>query len=106
MRRLAALVTGLGRLWRGELPLSDAFWNWALVGGVAVNLITSVLFLLLMLADRPVLAVVVGYALSLPYNIIVVVGVWQSARRYPGDRRLASLARVVTVAGMALLSIS
>ena len=105
MQRLKAAAIGLRLLWRGDLPLSEAFWTWALVGGIAVNMITSVLFLLLMLADQPMLALLVGYGLSLPYNIIVVVGVWQSAARYRGDQRLATLARILTVGGMGLLSL-
>ena len=105
MKRLKAAATGLRLLWRGDLPLSEAFWTWALVGGIAVNMTTSVFFLLLMLADRPMLALFVGYGLSLPYNIVVIGGGWQSAARYPGDQRLATLARILTVGGMGLLSL-
>lgn len=106
MRAVRAALTGLGRLWRGELPLDEAFWTWAVVGGITVNLLTSILFVILMLADQPILALLVGYGLSVPYNILVVIGVWQSAARYPGDARLAALARFVTVTGMTLLSVT
>ena len=99
-------MTRLSRLWRGELPLPEAFWNWAVLGGLAVNGITSILFLALIVGDYPVTAIVVGYVFSVPYNIIVAVGVWRSAGRYRGERRWADLARVVTVIGMALLSIT
>ena len=51
-------------------------------------------------------ALVAGYALSVPYNIVVTVGVWRSAERYKGGRRWANLARFVTVVGMILLSIT
>ena len=37
---------------------------------------------------------------------IVAVGVWRSAARYKGDRHWAELARVVTVAGMIVLSVT
>jgi hypothetical protein len=93
------------RLWRGEVPLADAFWNWAVFGGLVVNIVTSGLFLLLIMADRPVLAFIAGYGLSLPYNGFVSVGVWRSAGRYEGADRWARLARIVTIAGMALLSL-
>jgi hypothetical protein len=99
-------MTRLSRLWRGELPLPEAFWNWAVLGGLAVNGITSILFLALIVADYPVTAIVVGYVFSVPYNIIVAVGVWRSAGRFQGDRRWADLARAVTVIGMALLSVT
>ncbi len=94
------------RLLRGELALEDAFWNWAVLGGLLVNVASSAFFLFLIVADRPVAALVVGYALSVPYNVIVTVGVWRSAARYDGERRWADLARIVTVAGMFLLSVT
>lgn len=97
-------MTGLLKLWRGELGLGDAFWKWAVLGGLAVNAVTSVLFLVLALRGWPVAAFIVGYVLSVPYNIVATVGVWRAAAHYPGERRWADLARVVTVAGMALLS--
>ena len=99
-------MKGVGRLWSGELPLQEAFWTWAVVVGLVINVTTSVLFLALMLADWPIAALVLGYGFSVPYNVIAVVGVWRSADRYPGDRRWADLARIAVVLGMVLLSIT
>ena len=99
-------MTHLFRLWQGELALENAFWNWAVFGGLIVNVASSVLFGFQIMADRPVSALIVGYAFSVPYNIIVSVGVWRSAERYPGGRRWADLARIVTVIGMILLSVT
>ena len=56
--------------------------------------------------DRPIAAFIAGYAPSVPYNVIVSVGVWRSAGRYSGERRRADLARVVTITGMVLLSVT
>ena len=99
-------MRALGRLWRGELPLPEAFWTYAVVGGLAVNLSTSLLFLALISAGQTIVALVVGSALSVPYNILVAVGVWRSASRYAGPPALASLARTVTLIGMLLLSLT
>jgi hypothetical protein len=96
----------LRRLWQGDVPLPQAFWHWAVAGGLAVNGLTSILFLALIMNDRLVAAFIAGYALSVPYNVLVTVGVWRSAGRYQGDRRWADLARIVTVVGMALLSVT
>lgn len=93
------------RLWFGELPLSEAFWRWAVLGGLVVNGVTTFLFLMLIAADRPIAAFLAGYALSVPYNIVVTVAVWRSAERYTGNRHWADLARIVTVVGLVLLSI-
>ena len=99
-------MTALRRLWQGELPLAQAFWNWAVLGGIVVNGLTSILFLALIMSGETVAAFVAGYLFSVPYNIVVTVGVWRSAGRYQGDRRWADIARVVTVAGMVVLSIT
>lgn len=99
-------MTTLGRVWRGELSLETAFWLWAVLGGVIVNVATSLLFLLLLAMERPILAVLFGYGLSLPYNLVALVGVWRSAARYEGERKWADLARVITLVGMVVLSVT
>ena len=99
-------MTTLSRLWRGELELATAFWNWAVFGGLIVNVSSSALFLFLIVNDRPISAIVSGYVLSIPYNIFASVGVWRSAGHYPGDRNWANLARAVTIIGMVLLSVT
>jgi hypothetical protein len=94
----------LRALWLGELPLGEAFWTWAIGVGLVVNLTTTALFLALVAADRPWAALFVGYAPSVPYNVVAVVGVWRSAARYRGPASHAELARIVTPIVMALLS--
>lgn len=96
----------LKALWRGDLPLHDAFWTWAVLVGLAVNVTTSILFLILLSIDWPWSALVVGYAFSVPYNIVVVVGVWRSAARNAGPPWQADLARSVTVILMSILSMT
>ena len=96
----------IGRLWHGELTLQNAFWNWAVFGGLIINVTSSALFLFLIMADRLIAALIFGYAFSLPYNVTVTVGVWRSAERYAGEHRWAKLAQVVTVIGFVLLSVT
>ena len=99
-------MNGLRRLWKGETSLPDAFWNWAVLGGLAVNLFSSGLFLFLIMSDQLVLALIAGYVSSVPYNVIAAVGVWRSAERYDGERRWAGAAQIATIAGMAILSLT
>ncbi len=99
-------VSELHRLWSGELPLGRAFWTYAVIGGLTVNLITSSLFLILVSADWPLAALVAGYGLSVPYNVVVLVGVWRAAERHESDRDWADLARIVTLIGMVLLTLT
>lgn len=97
-------MTKLRALWAGDLPLGETFWTWAIGMGVLVNLITSGLFLTLITLDRPFAALLVGYGLSVPYNLLALVGVWRSAARHPGKE--ADIARVVTVLVMVLLTVT
>lgn len=99
-------MTVLRHLWQGDLPLDQAFWNWAVIGGIVVNASTTIAFLALVMHGYTAAAFLVGYTVSIPYNVLVTVGVWRSAARYPGDRRWADLARIVTVAGMVLFSVT
>lgn len=101
----------LRRLWTGALPLEQAFWSYAVLGGIAVNAVTSLGSLILFASDQPVAALVVGYGLSLPYNVMAVVGGLRSAARSaPGqsesERRRADIYRAVTLVGMVLLSVT
>jgi hypothetical protein len=96
----------LRSLWLGELPLGEAFWTWAIGIGLVVNLTTSVLFLALITVDRPWAALFVGYALSVPYNLLAGVGVWRSAARYAGPAVHADAARIAVVIVMLLLSVT
>ena len=99
-------MSALRRLWYGDLPLADAFWNWAVIGGLVVNIATSIAFYGLLLSDWTVPALIVGYGVSLPYNLVVSVGVWRSADRHPGSRGEADAARIVTVVAMIVLSVT
>jgi hypothetical protein len=96
----------LRSLWLGSLPLGEAFWTWAIVIGLLVNLTSSALFLALITADKPWAALFVGYALSVPYNVLATVGVWRSAAQYDGPVVHAELARTATVVVMLLLSVT
>lgn len=96
----------LRRLWTGALPLEQAFWSYAVLGGIAVNAVTSLAFLILFASDQPVAALVVGYGLSLPYNLAAIVGVWRSAERARDNPQRADLYRALTIIGMVLLSVT
>ena len=100
-------MTGsLKRLWRGEVPLAEAFWTWAVLGGLLVNGVTTGLFLALVSWDRPILALVIGYGLSVPYNLLAMAGVWRAADRYAGDRAWAETARIVALVGFVVLTLT
>ena len=99
-------MSKLRSLWSGELPLGEAFWTWAISVGLVVNLVTTVLFLIMITLDRPWAALLLGYAPSVPYNALATVGVWRSAARYDGPAAHADLARIATSLVMLLLVVT
>lgn len=96
----------LRKLWTGDLPLETAFWNYAVFGGILVNALTSVAFLILVTHDQLLAALIAGYGISLPYNFIVTVAVWQAAAQDDGVRGRARIYPLVTLAGMLILSVT
>jgi hypothetical protein len=94
------------RLWRGDLPLAEAFWTWAVLGGLLVNVSTTIGFLWLLMAGQTIAAYVVGYGLSLPYNLVATLGVWRAAGRPEADPQWAGAARVAVAVGMTILSLT
>ncbi|WP_211250265.1 hypothetical protein [Fodinicurvata fenggangensis] len=100
------MMNKLQALWAGDVPLGDAFWTWAVFGGLLVNISSSALLLILITLDRPWLALMAGYGFSVPYNLAVMVGVWRSADRYDGPTLHANLARGATVILMTLLTVT
>ena len=93
-------------LWRGEMSLQNAFWNWAVFGGLIVNVISSGLFLALALNDQIMAAILIGKGGSLPYNLLVCVGVFRSADRYRGNQRWSEIVKVITVVWIIFLSVT
>ena len=88
------------------MPLREAFWTWAVTAGLLVNIVTSVLFLILIMQDLAWAGLLIGYGVSLPYNVVATVGVWRAAVRYDGPAINADLARGATVLLMAALSLT
>lgn len=88
----------LKALWRGELPLEIAFWRYAIFYGLALNVIATAGFLILVVLDVPIAVAVIVHLLPVPYSIATMVGVWRSADRYAGRRKMATYARIGVLA--------
>ena len=93
----AADMTGrsslIGALWRGEKPLWEAFWWYAMVFGTLLNLLTTIIFFFMVSAGAPYWLALAEFALPIPYNIFMVVAVWRSAERYEGRPVWTQLAK-------------
>lgn len=93
----AAILNDVKRLWRGEIGLWSAFWGWLILGGILVNGMTTALNLVLVTRDLPVTGLVVGYAISVPYNLLAMIGVWRASEVFNGDPGVAKGVRWLTV---------
>ena len=67
--------------WCGRLPLGRAFWGWGILGGGVVSLFSTLLALALLAAEAPAWLAMVVYAAHIPWNLVLLVGVWRSAGR-------------------------
>lgn len=94
------------RLWAGDVPLRQAFWDYAVFWGLLLNLATHAVFFALLLNDANSVLVALAFALPIPYNILVIVAVWRSAGRYAGSKKWADLARVTTIFWMTGLTLA
>lgn len=54
----------------------------------------------------PIAALLVGYGVSVPYNVFAMVAVWRAADRAAGERAWAEAARVAAVVGLAVLTLT
>lgn len=88
------LITGL---WSGCIPLADAFWTYAIFWGFLINMGTTLLSLGLVVADVPAWIAIAAHFAPLPWNLLVLVGVWRSAGRPEVSQRLRVVARSVIV---------
>lgn len=96
----------IGRLWAGDVELPVAFWGYMVAGGIAVNLVTAAIGLMLFASDAHVAvatALLFGHA---PYNLFTLVAVWRAAGRRRGEakgaERWAALARPAALVWTAL----
>ena len=92
-------------LWQGRLPLGRAFWLWGILGGGIVSLFSTLLALTLIAAGAPAWLAVLVFAAHIPWNLVLLVGVWRSAGRPEVSPAAANLARMVILAWVVVLSL-
>ncbi len=80
------------RVWRGEFSLAMTYWGFAQFGG----LILAIPQLGLRVMGLNTAAQLVD-GVAFAYSVVVIVGIWRSARRYPGNPVWAHLARMATL---------
>jgi hypothetical protein len=97
-----AILSRLSDLWSGRLPLSAAFWNYAIFWGFLINLAATFASLAVLVAaggtqtpgTGTALLALALHLLPIPYNLVVLVGVWRSAGRPENSANAALTARL------------
>ena len=87
----------VARLWSGRTPLKRAFWDYAIIYGTLLNLVTTFAALMALTSGAHAAVALAIFLAPLPYNILVVVAVWRSAANYRGPAHWAKLARIIVV---------
>jgi hypothetical protein len=92
-------------LWRGELPLGRVFWLWGILGGGVVALFITILALALLTTGAPAWLAALVFAADIPWNLVLLVGVWRSAAQPGVASGTANLARLAMLAWVVVLSL-
>ena len=93
-------------VWYGRVPLARIFWEYAIVFGSFANLVSTFAALAAFAKGAPVLLGLLLHFLPVPYNLLMVVGVWRSAANYRGAQILATLARALILVWAALATLA
>ena len=93
MKVLALLM----QLWRGQLPLQEAFWRYLITYDLILNLCATLSALTAVLASAPIALAAVLHLLPVPYSLFAATGAWRSADRYEGNPSLANAAKIAII---------
>jgi glucan phosphoethanolaminetransferase (alkaline phosphatase superfamily) len=78
----------IARLWRGEVPLVQAYWLYGALLGLLFNVVGFVV------AEAAPQLVLLWWLLRLAYVVLIVVAIWRSSERYQGPKIWSALARI------------
>lgn len=99
----------LERLWRGEYPLTVAFWLFGVIGFPSGLLLSALLLIGVYYYATASFLLFLAPVLSLANSIYVVVvgtGIWRSATHHQNESPWASLAQGAVVVGAVVLATS
>ena len=90
-------VAHLVALWKGNIPLSEAFWGYAIVYGTVANIVATAAAIAAVAIGLPDIVAIGFFLAPIPYILTAVVGVVRSADRYEGSPRWASMAKIAVI---------
>ena len=83
--------------WKGDVPLGQAFWEYAIVYGTIANIVATAAAIAAVAAGLPDAVGVGLFLIPVPYIVTAVVGVVRSANRYQEPPMWAGLAKVAVI---------
>jgi hypothetical protein len=90
-------VAHLVALWKGHVPLGQAFWGYAIVYGTIANVVATAAAIAAVAASLPDALAIGLFLVPIPYILTAVIGVVRSANRYQGPPMWAGLAKVAVI---------
>jgi predicted anti-sigma-YlaC factor YlaD len=90
-------------LWRGHIPLAQAFWTFTILFGTLINALATGVMFAAMAAGVPAAAAILFHLLPLPYNALALIAVWRSAKAYDGSGFWATAAQLVAAVWFAAM---
>ena len=84
-------------LWKGHVPLGQAFWGYAIVYGTIANVVATAAAIAAVAASLPDALAIGLFLVPIPYILTAVIGVVRSANRYQGPPMWAGLAKVAVI---------
>lgn len=87
----------LAALWRGDIPLGQAFWEYAIAYGTIANIVATAAAIATVAAGLPVALTIFLFLMPLPYILTAVVGVARSADKYQGPPHWATRAKIAVI---------
>jgi len=79
------------RLVNGDFGLAKTYWLYGVAVGIVINFLSRIV------PSLGALAVIL--VLAIPYQVMVLLGVWRAADKYQGRKAWAILAKIATVLG-------
>ena len=92
----------LRELWRGDLPLGQAFWEYAIAYGTVANIVATGAAIAAATLGLPDVIAVCLFFSPLPYILAAVVGVFRSANKHQAAE-WATIAKIAVIVWGALM---
>jgi|SRR3990170_2370753 hypothetical protein len=91
------VIAHLAALWRGDIPLGQAFWEYAIAYGTIANIVATAAAIATVAAGLPDALAICLFLTPLPYILTAVVGVVRSADKYRGAPEWATMAKIAVI---------